>query len=323
MVTLKLNRRHFISAIATTPVLALAADPVFPTRQITIVVAYAPGGSTDIVARMLAKEMATGLKQPVIVDNRAGGGTAVGTQAVKRANADGYTLLFGTNAFVISSLIQKPTPWDPVKDFEPVGMVTLQALGLFVRPALKISSVPELIAYAKANPGKLNFASSGNGSAQHLAGEAFAATAGISMLHVPYKGAGPAIQDLIGGQVDLMFTSMVGLSSFIKEKRVALIATTGKTRSTTTPEVPTMAESGVPGFNVQSWQALFAPPMTPPEVLNKLNAELVRVAKAGVLSEYMKDQGLDLAIGSPAELRAHILQERETYGRLLKTLTIQ
>ena len=295
----------------------------WPARPLSLVVAYAPGGATDIVARLLAQELSTGLGQQVVVENKAGGGTVVGTQAVKNAAPDGHTLFFGTNAYVINSLINKPVPWDPVRDFEPVSMVTLQSLGVMVRPGLKISSLPALIAYARAHPGKLNFASSGNGSAQHLAGEAFRTAAGIDMVHVPYKGAGPALQDLIGGQVDLMFTSLVGLMDYVRDRRLLLLATTGRERLAITPDVPTVAESGLAGYDVQTWQAVFAPARTPRPIIDRLNAEVQRVVKSGALTKRLADQGMDLRPGTPEELRAHVQRELETYTRIMKTVSLQ
>lgn len=295
----------------------------WPARPVSMVVAYAPGGATDIVARLLAQELGSGLGQQVVVENKAGGGTVVGTLAVRNAAPDGYTLFFGTNAFVINSLINKPAPWDPLRDLEPVSMVTLQSLGVMVRPGLKISSLPALIAYARAHPGKLNFASSGNGSAQHLAGEAFRTAAAIDMVHVPYKGAGPALQDLIGGQVDLMFTSLVGLMDYVRERRLLLLATTGRERLAVPPDVPTVAESGLPGYDVQTWQAIFAPARTPRAIIDRLNAEVLRLVKSGVITRRLADQGMDLRPGSPEDLRAHVQREVETYTRIMKTVSLQ
>ncbi|MBY4593971.1 tripartite tricarboxylate transporter substrate binding protein [Ottowia caeni] len=317
----KISRRVVLAALSAVPLTVYAAEDKYPSRTATIVVAYAPGGSTDIVARMLANELSKNLGQSVIVDNKGGGGTSIGTQFVKRSPPDGHTLLFGTNAFVISSLLQKNS-WDPVKDFEPVGMVTTQSLGVLVRPSLKVKSIPELIAYAKANPDKLNFASSGNGSAQHLAGEAFKRATGITMVHVPYKGAGPAIQDMIGDRVDVMFTSLVGLSEMVKDQKLTLLATTGKQRSPGTPNVPTVAEGGVPGYSVQSWQGLFAPANTPASVINQLQKELVRVSQEGTMAKRLREQGMELSVGTGAELRAHLQQELDSYKTLLQSVNV-
>jgi len=320
------SRRHALAgllSLASASTTRSAWAQPWPTRPISLIVAYAPGGATDIVARLLAQELSAGLGQQVVVENKAGGGTVVGTQAVKNAAPDGYTLFFGTNAYVINSLINKPMPWDAVRDFEPVSMVTLQSLGVMVRPGLKISSLPALIAYARANPGKLNFASSGNGSAQHLAGEAFRTGAGIDMVHVPYKGAGPALQDLIGGQVDLMFTSLVGLMDYVRDRRLLLLATTGRERLAIAPDVPTVAEAGLAGYDVQTWQAVFAPARTPRPIIERLNGEVMRVVKSGALTKRLADQGMDLRPGTPDELRAHVQRELETYTRIMKTVSLQ
>lgn len=320
------SRRHALAgllSLAGASTTRNAWAQPWPARPISLIVAYAPGGATDIVARLLAQELSAGLGQQVVVENKAGGGTVVGTQAVKNAAPDGYTLFFGTNAYVINSLINKPMPWDAVRDFEPVSMVTLQSLGVMVRPGLKISSLPALIAYARANPGKLNFASSGNGSAQHLAGEAFRTGAGIDMVHVPYKGAGPALQDLIGGQVDLMFTSLVGLMDYVRDRRLLLLATTGRERLAIAPDVPTVAEAGLAGYDVQTWQAVFAPARTPRPIIERLNGEVMRVVKSGALTKRLADQGMDLRPGTPDELRAHVQRELETYTRIMKTVSLQ
>lgn len=301
----------------------IAFAEAYPSGPVSLVVAYAPGGSTDLVARMLAQEMSVGLKQAVIVENKPGGGTLIGTQYVQRAPANGQTLLFATNAFVITSLTQRPSPWDPLTSFEPIALVTQQSLGVLVRPGLNVGSIKDLIAYAKANPGKLNFASSGNGSAQHIAGEALKKAAGIDMVHVPYKGAGPAIQDLIGGRVDVMITSLLGLSEHITAKRVVLMATTGAQRVSSLPDVPTVSESGVPNFKVEPFQALLAPPKTPPAVIQQLSVELTRIARQGTLAKRLAEQGMDLRIGSPADLRALLTRERNEYAQLLKTVNVQ
>ncbi len=298
----------------------------FPAKSISLVVAYAPGGSTDVVSRLLAQELSPALKQSVVVENKAGGGTVIGTQFVQKAPADGHTLLFGTNAFVITSQLTKPAPWDPLRDFEPVTLVTQQALGVLVRSGMNVNSISELIAYAKANPGKVNFASSGSGSAQHLAGEAFRTAAGIEMLHIPYKGAGPALQDLVGGQVDVMFTSLVGIAPYLATKKAVVIATTGSKRNPATPEIPTVAESGVPGlagFEAISWQAVFAPAKTPRAVIDRLHAEMVKIGKAGGLTKQLAEQGMELRMGSADELRKVVAHERDNFIQVAKTVKFE
>ncbi|HSQ05810.1 MAG TPA: tripartite tricarboxylate transporter substrate-binding protein, partial [Burkholderiales bacterium] len=221
---------------------ALAAAPGaqaqdYPSKPVRIVVAYAPGGSTDLVARILSDELSRGLGQRVIVDNKPGGGTIVGTETVAHATPDGHTLFYGTNAMVINSALHEKLPYDPLKDFEPVSLAAVQSLGILVNPRLNLGSVQSLVAYAKANPGKLNFASSGNGSAQHLAGELLRSMAQINIVHIPYKGAGPALTDLLGGNVDMMITSLLGIVDHVKSGRLKLIATTGPQRSAATPDI--------------------------------------------------------------------------------------
>jgi tripartite-type tricarboxylate transporter receptor subunit TctC len=290
----------------------------FPTHPIRLVVAYAPGGATDIVGRMLAQEMSADLGQTVVLENRAGGGTLVGTDSVRRASPDGYTLLFGTNAFVITPLLHDKPTYDPVKDFQPVSLTTVQSLGILVTPGLKLRSVQDLIDYAKANPGKVNFASSGNGSAQHLAGEAFRTAAKIDMVHVPYKGTGPAMTDLLAGRVDVMFSSLVGNMEHVNEGRLNLVATTGAKRSPATPNVPTVAESGLPGFEAATWQAVLAPAGTPPAVVNRLNAAIVKAANSPKIVESLAAQGMEVRTSTPDALRAMLGKDSGEYKALLK-----
>lgn len=319
------SRRQFIirsaglaAACATFGVKA----ETYPSHPVRMVVAYAPGGSTDLVARLVSQNLSTNLGTSIVVENKAGGGTAIGTRTVQNARPDGYTLLFGTNAFVIHSLITKPKPWDPLNDFEPVALITQQALGLLVRPGLKINSVEDLIKYAKANPGKLNFASSGVGSNQHLTGEAFQEAANIELLHVPYKGAGPAIQDLLGERVDMMFTSLVGIGEYISNKKILLLATTGLKRNRATPDTPTVAEGGLPGFESISWQGVLAPAKTPPAVVDKLYAELLKLENANDVKKSLDEQGMELNVKGPDELRKTMQKELDIYTELLKKRSV-
>lgn len=299
-------------------VAAPAAAQNFPTHPLRMVVAYAPGGATDIVGRMFAQEMSEILGQSVVLENRAGGGTLVGTESVRRSAPDGYTLLFGTNAFVITPLLHDTKTYDPVADFQPIGQATVQSLGILVTPGLKLRTVKEFIEYAKANPGKINFASSGNGSAQHLAGEAFAKAAGIKMVHVPYKGTGPAMADLLAGRVDVMFSSLVGNMEHVNEGRLHLLATTGARRSPATPNVPTVAESGLKDFEALTWQGIIAPLNTPPEVVQRLNAALLKAARSPKIVETLAAQGMEIRTSSPAEMRELMRKDSERYQELLK-----
>lgn len=314
--------RHFIRSLLALLCLIIGSasaqsNPTYPNKPVRLIVAYAPGGATDIVARMLAQELTTIMGQSVIVENRAGGGTLVGTDSIKRANPDGYSLLFGTNAFVITPLLHNGPTYDPVKDFSPVSQTTLQPLGLFVTPSLKIKTVEQLIEYAKKNPGKLNFASSGNGSAQHLAGESFRVAAGIDLVHVPYKGAGPAIVDLLAGRVDMMFTSLVGNTEHIKEGRLVLIATSGIKRGSATPDVPTVAQT-LPGYEAYTWQGVIAPANTPVAVVNQLNAAIKKATSTPKFYERLAAQGMEVQTSTPAEFKARLASDTGKYKELLQ-----
>ena len=304
-----------------TSLIAQAQPREFPDKPLRLVVAYAPGGATDIVARMLAQELTQILGQSVIVENKAGGGTLVGSDSVRRALADGYTLLFGTNAFIITPLLHNGPTYDPIKDFSHVSLTTIQPLALLVSPSLNIKSVEQLVQYAKANPGKINFASSGNGSAQHLAGEAFRDAANIDITHVPYKGAGPALIDLLAGRVDIMFTSLVGNTDHIKQGRLIMVATTGQKRGLATPDTPSVSEF-LPGYKAYTWQGVIAPTQTPVSTIEKLNAAIKKATSTPAFYEKLNAQGMEVQTSSPEEMRARLAAESLEYQSLLsKTKT--
>ena len=295
-----------------------AQAQTFPDKSIRMIIAYAPGGATDIVGRLLAQELSQILGQSVIVENRAGGGTLVATETVKRATADGYTLLFGTNAFVITPLLHENPTYDPIKDFEPVALTTIQSLAFLLSPSVKFQSVQELIAFASKNPGKINFASSGNGSAQHLAGEAFRTAADIDIVHVPYKGSGPAQIDLLAGRVDMMFTSLVGNMDHIQHNRLKLIAVTGRHRSVAVPTIPTIAESGLPDFEAYTWQGILAPAGTPAAVITTLNRAVLEAAHSRKIIDTLAAQGMEVKTSSPQEMGVLLKQESTLYKKLLQ-----
>ena len=307
----------FLIAIVI-PTQAQAQAQTFPDKPIRMIIAYAPGGATDIVGRLLAQELTQILGQSVIVENRAGGGTLVATEMVKRAPADGYTLLFGTNAFVITPLLHENPTYDPLKDFEPVALTTIQSLALLLSPTIKLQSTQELIAFAKNNPGKINFASSSNGSAQHLAGEAFRIAADIDIVHVPYKGAGPAQIDLLAGRVDMMFTSLVGNMDHIQQNRLKLIAVTGAHRSSAVPMTPTIAESGLADFEVYTWQGVLAPAGTPTAIITKLNRAILQAAHSRKIIDTLAAQSMEVKTSSPQEMGELLTQESKLYKKLLQ-----
>jgi tripartite-type tricarboxylate transporter receptor subunit TctC len=308
------------AALATAVSIAPASAPAqtFPTKPIRVVVGYAPGGSTDLAARMIGEELGQAHGWRVVVDNRAGGGTIIGTETVARATPDGYTLFYGTNAMVINTVLQEKLPYDPIRDFSPVAITIVQPLALLAGPKLNVTSVKAFVAHAKANPGKLNFASSGNGSLQHIAGELLRNMAGINVVHVPYKGAGPAMIDLLGGNVDFMITSLLGTSEHVKTGRLKLIAMTGSRRSASNPDVPTIAESGLPGYEAISWQALFAPAKTPQPVVDKLNAGLKQIGESKKLAGKLAENGMELRVSAPAELRDLVVREQKKYAAIVK-----
>ena len=273
----------------------------YPTRALRLLIAYTPGGATDIVGRLLAQELSLQLGQTVVVENRPGGGTLLATEALRKAAPDGYTLLFGTNAFVITPLLHDTPTYDPVKDFEPIALTTIQPLGLLVAPQTQLNTTEKLIAYAKQYPGKINFASSGNGTAQHLAGEAFRVAANIDITHVAYKGASPALIDLLAGRVDMMFTSLVGNMDHVKEGRLLLLATTGSKPTQATP-----------------WQGVIAPGGTPAPIIALLNAAVVKAAQAPKIVDTLAAQGMEVKTSTPDEMRALWAKDTQQYKTLLQ-----
>lgn len=295
------------------------AQDNYPNKPIRIVVAYPAAGSTDVIARLFGQELSAKLGQPVVIDNKAGAGTLIGTEFVIRAAPDGYTLFMGTPATVITPLLHKTPTYDAIKDLQPISLATTQPMGVLVSNKLGVSSISELVKYAQAHPGKVNFASSGNGSAQHLAAEALNDSAKIEMLHIPYKGAGTAINDLVSGRIDVMITSLVGnMMDYVSEGRIKLIATTGPERSGFLPKTPTVAEGGVPNFGIRAWTALFAPANTPPAVIAKLNQAMEAIKNDGVIQKKIESQAMDVTIGSPEEVRKMLSAERDFYGAILK-----
>ena len=314
--------RRLLSCLAlcsvAAPCFAQSTTANYPTRALRLLIAYTPGGATDIVGRLLAQELSLQLGQAVIVENRAGGGTLLATEALRKAVPDGYTLLFGTSAFVITPLLHDTPTSDPVKDFEPIALTTIQPLGLLVAPQTKLDSTEKLIAYAKQNPGKINFASSSNGSAQHLAGEAFRVAADIDIMHVAYKGASPALIDLLAGRVDMMFTSLVGNMDHVKDGRLLLLATTGSKPTQATPTIPTVAQAGLPGFEAYTWQGVIAPGGTPKHIIEQLNAAVIKAAQAQKIVETLAAQGMEVKTSTPQDMRALWAQDSAQYKTLLQ-----
>jgi tripartite-type tricarboxylate transporter receptor subunit TctC len=297
----------------------LAGAQTYPTKPIRIVVPFPPGGATDILARDVAQKLSESFGQQVIVDNRPGAGGNIGSELVARSAPDGYTLEMGTvGTHAINASLYSKMPYDHVKDFVPVILVAGVPNVLVVNPAVPANSVAELIAYAKANPGKLNFASSGAGTSIHLSGELFKVMAGVQMTHIPYKGSAPALQDLLGGQVQLMFDNLPPSLPQIKAGKLRALAVTSLTRAPALPDVPTVAEAGLPGFEASSWFGILAPAGTPPAIVAKLNAEIAKWLATPEAKEKLSKQGANAAGGSPEDFARHIAAETTKWAKVVK-----
>ena len=291
----------------------------YPTKPIRIVVPFPAGGTTDVLARAAAQKLAETLGQPAVVDNRPGAGGNIGAELVAKSAPDGYTLLMGTvGTHAINPGLYPKLPYDHVKDFAPVILVAGVPNVLVINPALPVNSVPELIAYAKANPGKLNFASSGNGTSIHLSAELFKTMAGVQMTHVPYKGSAPALQDLVGGQVQLMFDNLPSSLALIKGGKLKALAVTSGARAAALPDVPTLAESGLPGFEASSWFGLLAPTGTPSSVIAKLNGEIAKWLATPEAKEKLLAQGANAAGGTAEEFAQFIAAETAKWQKVVK-----
>ncbi len=296
-----------------------ASAQTFPTKPIRIVVPFPAGGTTDVLARAVAQKLTESLGQAAVVDNRPGAGGNIGAELVAKSPPDGYTLLMGTvGTHAINPSLYPKMPYDHVKDFAPVILVAGVPNVLVINPSLPVNSVQELIAYAKANPGKLNFASSGNGTSIHLSGELFKTMAGIQMTHVPYKGSAPALQDLVGGQVQLMFDNLPSSLALIKAGKLKALAVTSLTRAAALPDVPTVAESGLPGFEASSWFGLLAPAGTPPPIVVTLNADVAKWLATPEAREKLLAQGANAAGGSPADFARHIAAETAKWQKVVR-----
>lgn len=318
------KRRRLALAVLATGALALAplaaqAQGAFPSKALTIVVPFSAGGTTDILARVVGQYMSKDLGQPVIIDNRAGAGGNIGAQLVARAAPDGYTLLMGTvGTHAINQSLYKKMPFDPIKDFAPVTRVALVPNLLVANPSQPFKTVKELIAYAKANPGKVSFASSGSGTSIHLSGEMFQQMAGVEMQHVPYKGSAPALTDLLGGQTAIMFDNMPSVISHVRAGKLRPIAVTTPTRSPALPDVPTIAESGVPGYSATSWFGILAPAATPAPVIARLNASILKALADPEVKKKLAEQGAEPHGEKPEQFAEFIRSETAKWGQTVK-----
>jgi tripartite-type tricarboxylate transporter receptor subunit TctC len=297
----------------------LACAQTYPTKPIRLVVPFPPGGATDILARDVAQKLTEAWGQSVIVDNRPGAGGNIGSELVAKSAPDGYTLEMGTvGTHAINASLYAKMPYDHVKDFVPVILVAGVPNVLVVTPSLPANSVAELIAYAKANPGKLNFASSGNGTSIHLSGELFKVMAGVQITHIPYKGSAPALQDLLAGQVQLMFDNLPPSLPQIKAGKLRALAVTSLARAPALPDVPTLAESGLPGFEASSWFGILAPAGTPAPIVAKINAEVAKWLSTPEAKEKLLKQGANPAGGTPEDFAKHIAAETAKWAKVVK-----
>ena len=308
-----------LGGIVLALVAPLAGAQAWPAKPIKWVVPFAPGGTTDILARTVGEKLALALGQPVIIENKPGAGGGVGAELVARAAPDGYTIMGGTiSTHAINASLYKSLPYDPVKDFVPIVLLARVPNMLVVNPDVPAKNVTELIVLLKANPGKYTFASSGNGTSQHLSGELFKSMSGTDMQHIPYKGSPPALQDVMGGQVTMTFDNITTAWPLAKSGKLRALAVTTATRSSIAPDVPTLAESGLPGFEVGSWQGVFAPAGTPPDIVRRLNTEIVRILGLPDVKEKLAGLGAELVGNTPEEFAVLVKAEVVKWADVVK-----
>ena len=304
------------------PAASLAQN--YPNKAIRIIIAQAPGSATDVISRVVGNRLQEALGQPIVIEARPGAGGAVGTEAAARSAPDGYTLFMANNSTHGSNPALYPKlPYDAINDFAPITLVATVPYVLVVDPSLPVSSVDQLIALAKSKPGRMNYASAGNGSTHHFCGELLKSMAGIDVQHVPYKGSPPAIAGLLGGEVSLMFANLTDIGGQLKSGKVKALAVTTAKRAGLLAEVPTLSEAGLPGFEIGSWFGLLAPAGTPAAIVSRLNAETVKVLARADVQATLGAQGLELAPGSPEQFAAHIKSEIAKFTRIAKAAGIK
>lgn len=307
---------------------ALAAGPTawaqsFPAKPVTIVVPFPPGGTTDVLARTIGQKLSETWKQPVVIDNRAGAGATIGASAVAKAQPDGYTLLMGAVHHTIATSVYASLPYDFQKDLAPVTTVAMVPNVLAINAATPARNVKELVAYGKANPGKLSFGSNGQGTAQHLIGEQFSALTGVEMLHVPYKGSGPLTTDLVAGQVSMSFDTITPVLGNIKAGKLRALAVTTARRSPALPDVPTLAESGLGGFDQGTWFGLLAPARTPKEIVAKLNHDIVAVLNSPEVKARFAEVGAEPIGDTPEQMAVRVRDDTAKYATLVKQAKVR
>ena len=312
-----LLRLMLLGMFLSCPVLAAGAQS-YPVRPIRLIAPSSPGSGVDIVARIVGQKLSENLKQQILIENRAGAGANLGAEIAAKAAPDGYTLFMGTPAHAINMSLYHRLNYDIVKDFIPISLVTTGQYVLVVHPSLPAKNVKGLIALAKARPGQLNYASAGNGNATHLAGELFKSLTKLNIVHVPYKGTGPALTDLIGGQVQFMFANLTAGLPHIKSGKLRALAVTGAARSSAAPDIPTVIESGVPGYTVTSWYGVLAPAATSQEIINRLNGGIARVMRSPDMKDRLAGEGAEPTSSTPAEFAAFIKTEIAKWGKVVR-----
>jgi tripartite-type tricarboxylate transporter receptor subunit TctC len=321
---MSISRKLLFAAAALGFSVSLAHAQNFPNRPITLVIPFAPGGSTSIVGRGVADKMGELLGEKVVVDNRPGAGGTVGTKAVAKSDPDGYTLLLGyTGTLAIGPSLYKNVGYDPRKDFAPIGLIGNAPNSLVVNPSFPAKTVAELIAYAKANPGKVNFGSAGAGTASHITGEYFARAAGITLVHIPYKGTGPALTDLLGGHIPMAFAPVPASHANVAAGKLRALAVTSTTRSGLMPEVPTIAESGLAGFDASLYYGLVAPAGTPRPIIDKLNKALHDALASDEVKKQLGNDGTEITPGTPEDYAAFIDKDEKKWAGLVKASGVE
>jgi tripartite-type tricarboxylate transporter receptor subunit TctC len=301
----------------------VALAQTYPSRPVRLIVPFPPGGPTDISGRTIAERLQQRLGQPVIVENRPGAGSIIGTDVVAKSQPDGYTLLLGSNSIALQPLLQAKLPYDPQKDLTPVILVVRIPNVLVVHPSVPANTVAEFIALAKARPGTLNYASVGNATGPHLFAELFRNLTGASIVHVPYKGTAPAVNDLLGGQVQALFDSLATALPNIRAGKLRALGVTSLQRSKAAPDIPTLAESGAPGYEATGWFGVLVPAGTAPEIVTRLNGEIGAILKAPDVEERFLKFGAEASGGSPADFARFIRSEQDKWGRIIREAGIK
>ena len=314
----------FAAALAASLVPAAVLGQAYPSKPIRLIVPFAAGGGNDNVARLVGKRLSDSLGQQLVIDNRPGAGGVLGAELAAKAAPDGYTLfLGGVASHAVNPNLNDRLPYDPIRDFAPVVLLASAPLVLVVHPSVPADSVKAFVALARSKPGQLNYASNGNGSSSHLAAVMFDSMTGVDMVHVPYKGLSPALADLLSGRVQVMFSSVVAILPHIKAEKLRGLAVTGSRRLPSMPNLPTIAESGLPGYEASSWYGVLAPAGTPREIVARLNSELVKVLDQPEVRGSLLAEGAEPIGGTPEQFAAHIRSEKERLGKLIREAKIR